>query len=89
MWLVVGPYVTFFSAGHDYHTLSLPDTAKTISVGSNVWIGGGATILPGVTIGEGAVIGAASVVTKDVEPYTVVAGNPAKMINSRVLSPLK
>lgn len=87
--VVIGPYVTFFSAGHDYHLLSLPDTAKTISVGNNVWIGGGATILPGVTIGEGAVVGASSVVTSNVEPYTVVAGNPAKVINQRVLSSLK
>jgi acetyltransferase-like isoleucine patch superfamily enzyme len=84
--VIVGPYVTFWGAGHDYHSLTLPDIAKTITVGNNVWIGGGAVILPGVTIGEGAVIGASSVVTKDVEPYTVVAGNPAKTINKRNLS---
>ena len=46
----------------------------------NVWIGDKATILPGVTIGEGAIIGANSVVTKDVMPFSVVAGNPAKVI---------
>ena len=87
--VVVGPYVTFFGAGHDYRSLNLPDTARTITVGKDVWIGGNVTILPGVTIGEGAVVGASSVVTKDVEPYTVVAGNPAKMINKRVISSLK
>jgi len=48
-----------------------------------VWIGAGAFVGPGVTIGEGAVVGARSVVTKDVEPWTVVAGNPAKFIKKR------
>jgi galactoside O-acetyltransferase len=45
-----------------------------------VWIGFGASILKGVTVGEGAVIGAQAVVTRDVAPYTVVAGNPARII---------
>ncbi|QBQ07249.1 virginiamycin A acetyltransferase [Spiroplasma gladiatoris] len=52
-------------------------------VENDVWIGYGATILPGVKIGNGAIIGAKSVVTKNVEPYTVVAGNPAKVIRKR------
>lgn len=57
------------------------DTSKTqIIIGDDCWIGAGAIILNGVTIGTGAVIGAGSVVTKDVEPYTIVAGNPAKKI---------
>ena len=51
-----------------------------IHICSKVWIGTGVTILKGVTIGEGAVIGAGSVVTKDVEPWTVVGGNPAQLI---------
>ena len=50
-----------------------------------VWIATGAYVLPGVTIGEGSVVGAGSVVTKDVEPWTVVAGNPAKFIKKREL----
>ena len=54
--------------------------SKPILIESKVWIGFDVTILKGVTIGEGAVIGAKSVVTKDVEPWTVVAGNPAKII---------
>ena len=53
-----------------------------IIVGNDVWIGGGAILLPGVTIGEGAVVGAGAVVTKDVAPYTIVAGNPAKVIRT-------
>ena len=56
---------------------------KTVKIDDNVWIGGNAVILPGVIIGEGAVIGAGSVVTKNVPPYTVVAGNPAKIIKKR------
>lgn len=52
-----------------------------------VWIGFGAAILPGVTIGEGAVVGAGSVVTKDVKPWTVVAGNPARIIRELEPSP--
>lgn len=55
-------------------------TCKPIHIGRRVWIGAGATILPGVTIGENAVVGAGSVVTKDVEANTIVAGNPAKVI---------
>lgn len=52
-------------------------------INNDVWIGYDALIMPGVKIGDGAIIGARSVVTKDVEPYTVVAGNPAKIIKKR------
>jgi acetyltransferase-like isoleucine patch superfamily enzyme len=51
-----------------------------VRIGSNVWIGFGACILPGVAIGDGAIIGARSVVTTDIEPYSVVAGNPARFV---------
>ena len=51
-----------------------------VTIGNDVWIGAGAIILNGVTIGEGAVVGAGSVVTKDVNPYEIVAGNPARVI---------
>jgi acetyltransferase-like isoleucine patch superfamily enzyme len=54
-----------------------PELAFPITIGDDVWVGGGAIILPGVTIGEHSVVGAGAVVTKDVAPYTVVAGNPA------------
>ena len=51
-----------------------------VIIGNNVWIGDKVTILPNVTIGDGVVVGANSVVTKDVPPYTIVAGNPARII---------
>jgi acetyltransferase-like isoleucine patch superfamily enzyme len=54
-----------------------------ITIGSDVWIGAQVGIVDGVTIGDGAVVAMHSVVTKDVEPYTVVAGNPAKLIKRR------
>jgi acetyltransferase-like isoleucine patch superfamily enzyme len=53
---------------------------RPVRIGRNVWIGFGACVLPGVRIGEGAVVGACAVVTDEVAPYTVVAGNPARVI---------
>lgn len=54
-----------------------------VIIGNDVWIGFGSTIMSGVTIGDGAIIAAKSVVTKNVEPYTIVGGNPAKLIKKR------
>lgn len=56
---------------------------KKVTIGENIWIGMRSVILPGVTIGEGAIVGACSVVTKDVPPLAIVAGNPAKVIRYR------
>ncbi|WP_425452463.1 acyltransferase [Companilactobacillus formosensis] len=53
-----------------------------IHIKEGAWIGARAVLLPGVTIGEHAIVGAGAVVTKDVEPYTVVGGNPAKLIKN-------
>jgi acetyltransferase-like isoleucine patch superfamily enzyme len=57
-----------------------PDAIASVVIGDDVWVGNGALILKGVTIGDGAVIAARSVVTKDVPPDTIVAGNPARVI---------
>ncbi len=62
--------------------LAIEQPGDTV-IGNDVWIGREATILPGVTIGDGAVIGAQAVVTKDVGPYEVVAGNPARVVRTR------
>lgn len=61
---------------------SYPTKGDT-EIGNDVWIGFDATIMPGVKIGDGAIIGSKSVVTKDVEPYSIVGGNPAKLIRKR------
>jgi len=61
-----------------------PGDERDIKIGSDVWLGAYSIVLPGVIIGEGAVIAAGSVVTKDVAPFTIVAGVPAKEIGQRV-----
>jgi acetyltransferase-like isoleucine patch superfamily enzyme len=69
------------SGSHDLETFE--SLFKPITVKDNVWIGTRAMILQGVTIGEGAVVAAGSVVTSDVEPFTIVAGVPARVIGKR------
>lgn len=61
----------------------LPATKGSTVIGNDVWIGRGAAVLSGVTVGDGAVLGAYSVVAKDVPPYAIVAGNPARVIRKR------
>ena len=65
------------------HVHGHPTSKGNIEIGNDVWIGESANIMAGVKIGNGAAIAANSVVTKDVPAYTVVAGNPAKVINIR------
>jgi phosphonate metabolism protein (transferase hexapeptide repeat family) len=57
--------------------------SQPVKVGHDVWIGHNATVMPGVSIGNGAAVGSSAVVTRDVEPYTIVAGVPARVIRSR------
>ncbi len=77
------PFAIF---GHDWSDAmegkSYPIKGDT-QIGNDVWIGYGATIMPGVTVGDGAIIATKSVVTKDVPPYAIVGGNPAKEIKKR------
>jgi acetyltransferase-like isoleucine patch superfamily enzyme len=60
--------------------LTKANAAKPIDIKSNVWIGFDSCVLPGVTIGEGAIVGAKSIVAEDVPPFTIVGGNPARVI---------
>lgn len=81
--VAVGPRVCFETSTHSIHSDKGGNRtieSKPIIVGERVWIGAGAIILPGVTIGKGAVVAAGAVVTKDVEPFTVVAGVPARFL---------
>ncbi|KAL3159384.1 hypothetical protein ABBQ38_009815 [Trebouxia sp. C0009 RCD-2024] len=83
--VLFGPNVHLYTPTHpldpaERNGLQGPEMTKPITIGNDVWVAGGAIILPGVTVGDGCTIGAGSVVTRDVEPYTVVAGNPAKVI---------
>jgi acetyltransferase-like isoleucine patch superfamily enzyme len=97
-WCSIGVGVSFYLGGNHNHkrvTTSLPVDLKTdsrsknmltkgdIIVGNDVWIGDNATIMSGVNIGSGAIIGAHAVVAKDVEPYSIVVGNPGKSISKR------
>ncbi|RME32826.1 MAG: antibiotic acetyltransferase [Deltaproteobacteria bacterium] len=95
-YCAIGDGVRFITSNHNLRSVAIqyalqrqiglpPAVAENmhISVGHDVWIGDGAILLPGISVGSGSVIGAGSVVTKDVDPYTVVAGNPARVIRKR------
>ena len=70
---------------HDYTLPNLPLIKPPIVIGDQAWICANAFVGPGVTVGAGAIVGAGSVVTKNVEPWAIVAGNPAKFIKKRIL----
>ena len=84
----IGPNTVIHSANHNFEAIDVPickqgHTPKKVKIEDDVWIGAGCIILPGVKIGKGALIAAGSVVTKDVVPYSVVAGVPARKIKTR------
>ncbi len=81
----IGPGVKLLTGSHDISAPCFDLVTKPIRIESGAWVANFSTVLPGVTIGEGAVIGACSVVTKNVEPWTVVAGNPARFIKRRAI----
>jgi maltose O-acetyltransferase len=79
----IGPEASILTLGHDPQSSDFADRGGDVVIGNHVWIGYRAIILPGITIGEGAVVGAGAVVTKDVEPFAIMAGNPARKIGER------
>jgi acetyltransferase-like isoleucine patch superfamily enzyme len=79
----IGPEASILTLGHDPQSSDFADRGGEVVIGDRVWIGYRAIVLPGVTIGDGAVVGAGAVVTKDVEPFAIVAGNPAKTVGIR------
>ena len=83
--VLFGPAVQIYTATHPVRASErrkFLESAKPITIGSDVWVGGGAIICPGVTIGERSVIGAGSVVTRDIPADVIAAGNPARVIRS-------
>jgi acetyltransferase-like isoleucine patch superfamily enzyme len=87
--VLIAPNVAILSSSHKYNDVTIPiidqgeHKKKVPVIGNDVWIGRNSVILPGIKIGDGAVIGACSLVNKDVNPYTVVAGVPARFIKFR------
>jgi len=79
----LGSHVSIYTRQHDIDSADFAEVGASVEIGDFAYIGSHAIILPGVTIGRGGVVGAGSVVTKDVEPYTLVAGAPARYVRHR------
>lgn len=83
--VLIASHTTITSLTHDYSGENVrfgKIIAKPVVINDDAWIGTHAVIMPGVTIGKGAIVGAGSIVTKNVEAYTVVVGNPARFVKS-------
>jgi acetyltransferase-like isoleucine patch superfamily enzyme len=83
-WITAFPFSHIFT--DVFNTIEKTDHPVSngdVVIGNDVWIGYGATIVSGIKIGDGSIIGAESLVVKDVDPYTIVGGNPAKVIKKR------
>ena len=79
----IGPEAAILTLGHDPQSADFADQGGDVNIGNRVWIADRAIVLPGVTIGDGAVVGAGAVVTRDVEPFAIVAGSPARKVGER------
>ncbi len=83
---VVSQYSFLCTASHDIRYLHLPLTTAAITIGERAWVAADAFVGPGVTVGPGSIIGARSTVMKDVAPWSVMAGNPARLVRTRTLA---
>lgn len=87
--VMMGPEVLIYTSNHETSNIHIPmrlqgnTQPKKVVIGNDVWIGRRAIIMPGVTVGDHSIIGANAVVTKDVPPYAVVVGVPAKVVKLR------
>lgn len=79
----ISPWVQIYTASHDLQSSDFAQKLGAVRIGDYCWISTRSTILPSVTIGEGSVVAAGAVVSKDVPPYTIVAGIPAKPVGER------
>lgn len=80
---VIAQYVYICNGTHDFSVESRPLLVGNITIETDAFVGAKAIVLPGLKVCEGAIVGAGAVVTKDVEPWTVVGGNPARVIKKR------
>jgi maltose O-acetyltransferase len=80
---VIAYEAIIWTLNHDYNDESFCGKGAPVEIGAFAWICSRAIILPGIKIGEGAIVASGSIVTKDVEPYTIVGGVPAKLIGKR------
>lgn len=87
--VLMGPNVTILTVNHNYIDKSVliseqgNSESKPVVIGNDVWVGTGVIILPGVNVADGCVLGAGAVVSHDTEPYSVVIGNPARIVKYR------
>jgi putative colanic acid biosynthesis acetyltransferase WcaF len=86
-YATVSQYAFLCTAGHDYSVPRMPVITAPIRIGPRAWVAADVFVGPGVTIGEGAVVGARSSVYRNVEAWTVVGGNPARVIKKREPKP--
>ena len=82
-WISTFPFFYISEVEHFRNAIDGFEKSGNTVIGNDVWIGSEAMIMPGITIGDGAVIGSRALVTKDVQPYDIVGGNPAKQIKRR------
>ena len=86
---VIGYGAIIWTLNHDYSDINFRGKGAPVFIGPYSWICSNSIILPGVTIGEGAVVASGAIVTKDVQPYTIVGGIPAKKIKTREMKDYK